>query len=154
MSTYLTTSPRGGYTLVDSRALQLTQMLGEFQDRLVVWLIQRLHNDGFNGLNAKQLTFMGQLDCGVNHASELARRIGVSRQAVHKSVQELTGMGWLETAPHPEFGNQKIIIFTDEGERMMSRARLHFAELDDILLERFGDKALDTLEEVLGATIF
>jgi DNA-binding MarR family transcriptional regulator len=154
LSTKLTISPRSGYTLVDSRALRLTRLMGTFQERLVVWLINRLHDDGFEGLNAKQLTFMGQLDCRVNHASELARQIGVSRQAIHKSVQELTRMGWLETVPHPEFGNQKTIIFTDEGERMMSRARLHFAKLDEILQERFGDKALEALEDVLGTTIF
>lgn len=139
---------------MDSRALNLTRLMDAFQQRLVEWLIERLHNDGFDGLTQRQLTFMGQLDCGVNHASELARRIGVSRQAIHKSVQELTRMGWLETVPHPEFGNQKTIVFTNEGERMMSRARLHFAKLDEILQEKFGNKALDTLEDVLGATIF
>ncbi len=154
MSTKVTTSPRGQHPLVDSRSLKLTRLVGEFQNRMVSWLLGRLHRDGFELLTANQLAFLGELDCGINHASELARRLGVSRQAIHKSVVELDRLGWLETEPHPEYGNQKVILFTDEGERMMSRARLHFAELDAVLLDRFGLAVLDSFEDVLATPGF
>ena len=89
-----------------------------------------MHSEGFEALTGPALSFLGSLDCGINHASALARNLGVSRQAVHKQVRELEAHGWLATAPHPEKGNQKVIIFTPEGERMMSVARQRFADLD------------------------
>ena len=154
LSTTLTTSPQGGFELSESRSLNLIRQLADFQTRMVIWLIAGLHKDGFTKLTAKQLTFMGELDCGVNNASELARRLGVSRQAIHKSVKDLSGVGWLETTNHPEFGNQKIIQFTIEGERLMSHARQHFAELDQILESRFGKDDLDGLSAVLAPVEF
>ena len=153
MSTKLTTSPRGGYDLVDSRALKLTFQLDSFRNQIVDWLLSRLKEDGFTDLTAKQLAFLGELDCGSNHASELARRLGVSRQAIHKSVVELNSLGWLEAVQNPNLGNQKVIEFTDEGERLMARARHHFSCLDDILVDRFGTETLDTLSELLEAPL-
>lgn len=150
MSTKLTTSPQGGFELADSRSLNLVRQLTGFRSRIVEWLIAGLRQDGFTGLTATQLTFMGELDCGVNQASELARRLGVSRQAIHKSVKDLTKLGWLKTDTHPDFGNQKIITFTIEGERMMSLARLHFADLDKLLEDRFGKQSLDALSAMLA----
>jgi len=149
LSTYLTTSPRGSYSLIDSRTLKLVRQMDLFKEKIVRSLTTQLHKEKFEGLTPKQLVFMGELDCGANHASELARRLGITRQAVHKTIQELQRLGWLDVLPHPEYGNQKVIEFTIEGERMMSRARAHFATIDTILCNRFGEAALDTLEEIL-----
>jgi DNA-binding MarR family transcriptional regulator len=150
MSTKFTRrSPKAGYELVDSRALALIQATDSFRDRMVVWLISKLHEDGFPGLTAGQLTFLGSLDCGANFAAELARTLRISRQAVHKTVKELEGAGWLATRPDDVLGNQRVIVFTDEGERMMSCARAHFLSLDDLLAERFGEVALANLMLVL-----
>lgn len=150
MSTKFTRrSPKAGYELVDSRALALIQATDSFRDRMVVWLISKLHEDGFPGLTAGQLTFLGSLDCGANFAAEVARTLRISRQAVHKTVKELEGAGWLATRPDDVLGNQRVIVFTDEGERMMSCARAHFLSLDDLLAERFGEVALANLMLVL-----
>ncbi|MFT5005832.1 MAG: DNA-binding MarR family transcriptional regulator [Paracoccaceae bacterium] len=154
LSTALTTSRHGGFDLVDSRSLKLIRQLADFQTRMVGWLITGLRQDGFTELTVNQLTFMGELDCGVNHASELARRLGVTRQAIHKSVKDLSQIGWLETTMHPEFGNQKIIQFTREGERLMSRARQQFADLDQILEGRLGQDGLDHLARMLAPAEF
>lgn len=150
MSTKLTRkSPQAGYTLVDSHALALTQGMGVFSDRMVGWLLHRLSKEGFEGLKANQLTFLGSLDCGANYAAEVARSLGITRQAVHKTVRELEKAGWLETRPDDTLGNQRLIVFTNEGERMMARARDHFLELDDLLLSKFGEKSLAEFKQLL-----
>ena len=125
----MTTSPHG-FDLADSGSLALIHALNGFQARLLDWMVGELLAEGFEGLTGTMLAFLGQLDCGDNHAAALARRLGVSRQAIHKQVRELEAMGWLETRPHPEKGNQRVIVFTAEGERMMSVTRARFAALD------------------------
>jgi DNA-binding MarR family transcriptional regulator len=143
MSTKLTRkSPTAGYDLDESHALALTQATEVFRDRMIVWLLSKLTNDGFEGLKASQLTFLGSLDCGVNFAAELARTLRISRQAVHKTVRELETAGWLATRPDEKLGNQRVIVFTEEGERMMSHARAHFLEFDTLLLREFGKERL------------
>lgn len=145
----VTTSPHG-FELAESRSLALAQAAGGFQARAVGWLVARLRRNGFSGLTAAQLAFLGALDCGDNHASALARSLGVSRQAIHKQVKELTALGWLETAADPRLGNQKTIRFTVEGERMMSAARAAFAELDARLEAALGTGALDAATAALA----
>ena len=150
MSTKLTIkSPIAGYDLVDSHALALTQATDGFRERMINWLLARLADDGFDGLKANQLSFLGSLDCGVNYAAELARTLGISRQAVHKTVRELEGAGWLETRPDAQLGNQRVIVFTAEGERMMSRVRAHFLELDSVLARQFGADNLTAFQSLL-----
>jgi len=150
LSTKLTrTSPTAGYDLVDSSALALTQATESFRERMVVWLLSKLWDDGFESLKASQLTFLGSLDCGVNFASELARNLGISRQAVHKTVRELEVAGWVATRPDNALGNQRVIVFAEEGERLMSHARAHFSTLDILLIERFGEDRLAELQELL-----
>jgi DNA-binding MarR family transcriptional regulator len=150
LSTKLTTSSRAGYSLVDSRALKLVRDIGDFREMVIGWLVGQLKKDGFDLVTPRHLLFLGELDCGTNHAAELARKLGVTRQAIHKSVAELERHGWLESGAHPLLGNQKTIVFTHEGERMMAAARTHFAALDVILLDRIGAEPLATLESALA----
>ncbi|MEN8832782.1 MAG: MarR family winged helix-turn-helix transcriptional regulator [Pacificibacter sp.] len=151
MSTEFTRlSPNAGYELVDSHALSFTQAADSFRDRMVHWLLSRLHDDGFPELKSGQLTFLGSLDCGANFAAELARRLRISRQAVHKTVKDLEAAGWLTTQPDAELGNQRVIVFTDEGERMMACARAHFLTLDTQLMQTFGAEKLAAVRDVLN----
>lgn len=154
MSTKLTRSPRAGYDLVDSQSLSLAKGLGQFKHNLTNWLISNLHKDGFDKLTPGQLSFLGELDCGDNHASELARHLNISRQAVHKIVHELCAAGWLDTVPHPSLRNQKIIQFTIEGERMMAVTRQLFAELDARLVKKDGAKNITATFELISKDIF
>ncbi|MEP4197296.1 MAG: MarR family winged helix-turn-helix transcriptional regulator [Aliishimia sp.] len=151
MSTELPrTSPLAGFDLLDSHALGLTQAAASFRDRMTVWLLSKLHDDGFEGLKAGQLSFLGSLDCGVNFAAELARTLQISRQAIHKTVRELEDAGWLTTRPDDTLGNQRVIVFTQEGERMMSYARAHFQTMDALLIAQFGADRLADLQELLN----
>lgn len=124
--------------MAESRSLRLALILGHGQAALMAWLVGRLHARGHQGLTVSTLEFMGQLDCGINYASDVARALGVSRQMVAKSVTDLSCRGWLEQTQDPEKGNRKVIAFTEEGERVMSDARAILAELDNKLDTRLA----------------
>ncbi len=154
MSTKLTRyAPKSGQELVDSHALALTHATTRFQQNLVAWLLTRLAADGFEGVSASQLSLLGELDCGPNHAAQLARKLGVTRQAIHKSIRELEAAGWLQTRTDADLGNQKVIEFTEEGERMMAAARRHFADLDALLLKEFGIEGLEMVQRFLAVDL-
>lgn len=129
LSTELSTS-RADLPMVESNALRLAFQLADVREALMHYLTARLSARGHAGVTASSLAFLGQLDCGVNHAAEVARRVGVSRQMIGKTVAELEQAGWLQVGRDPEHGNRKIIRFTAAGERLMSDARGALAELD------------------------
>ena len=151
MSTKVTTSPHG-YRLADSGTLALAQTLSGFQTKLVEWLVKELREAGFEEISGSTLIFLGSLDCGENYASAVARNLQISRQAVHKQVRDAEKLGWLQTTSDLVKRNQKTILFTGEGERLMSAARDLFLRLDDKLADdlptRPGDlaKALKNLD--------
>jgi len=133
--------------MADSRSLRLTLLLGRSHTALMDWLVTQLHARGHTNLTVPALAFMGQLDCGINYASEVARTLGVSRQMVAKTVLDLSRKGWLNQSPDPDKGNRKVIVFTAAGERVMSDARAMLAELDnklDARLAKGWDSRLET----------
>ena len=123
-----------------------------FQDRVVSQLVEQLRSQGFEGVKHGHITFLAALDCDANHAANVARKLRISRQAVHKTVRELEAFGWLETGNNPKLQNQKTIHFTSEGERMMSLARQFFFDLDKLFDARVGDNGFQAIETLISFT--
>jgi DNA-binding MarR family transcriptional regulator len=83
--------------------------------------------------------------------AELARRLAISRQAVHKTVAELVRRGILEVRDDPEKGNAKLVVYTDKG-RQVNRAGAQIIErLEDRVAERIGRERLQELRTLLAA---
>ncbi len=154
MSTKMTTlraSP--AYEMADSLSLKLVLLTSSFEKRTQKWLVELLHSRGFAGLTQSQLSFLGALDCGPNNASQIASDLGISRQAVHKTVKELEVCGWLKSEADSIRRNQRVITFTDEGERMMSEARALFQKLDERLFAGWEAEHIETLFGLLQSPL-
>ncbi len=154
MSTKLTTSvPPPAYEMAESRSLKLVHLTSNFERRAQKWLVDLLHGKGFSDLTQSQLSFLGALDCGPNSASKIASDLGITRQAVHKTVKELEACGWLRSEADPNRKNQRTITFTDEGERMMSEARTLFRDLDDRLFAGWAPDNIDAVFALLQSPL-
>jgi len=139
--------------MADSRSLKLVYLASIFERRVQKWLVELLHNRGFTGLTQSQLNFLGALDCGPNSASKIANDLGITRQAVHKTVKELEASGWLNSEADPVLRNQRIITFTDEGERMMSEARALFEQLDERLFANWKSDEIEAVFSLLRSQL-
>lgn len=136
-----------GVPMAESQSLRLVQAAGAVQEQITAHAARTLADRGYDHVSASMLGFLGALDCGVNYGSEIARRLGVSRQMVAKTVRELCRVGYLEQAEGP--GRQKQILFTATGEQLMSDVRQLLTELDTLLERQIGQKALtDTAVEL------
>lgn len=151
MSTKVTTSPIADLIMVDSAALRLSQSIASYQARQVEWLLTGLLERGFADLNATHLGFISVMDCADNIASEIARRLNISRQAVHKTLRELEDLGYVETAPNPKQRNSRVIRFTAKGETLIAAARQMFAELDTHIDTHLSPDQHSALIELLAA---
>lgn len=139
--------------MADSRSLKLVHLASNFERSVQKWLVDLLHTRGFVGLTQSQLSFLGALDCGPNSASQIANDLGITRQAVHKTVKELEAFGWLVGEVDPTRRNQRIINFTDEGERMMSEARALFKQLDERLFANWKSDEINAVFSLLRSPL-
>lgn len=82
--------------------------------------------------------------------SELARRLVISRQAVHRTVTELVRRGLLEVRDDPERGNARLVVYTEKGRQVnRSGARL-IERIEHRIAERIGTDGLATLKRLLS----
>jgi DNA-binding MarR family transcriptional regulator len=124
--------------MVESDSLSLAFQLTQAHDALLAHLADQLTARGHEGITASALGFLAQLDCGVNHASAIAQRLGVSRQMIAKTVGEMERAGWLVQERDAQRRNRKVIRFTANGERLMADARHVLQALDDQLARQCG----------------
>jgi len=99
---------------------------------------------GLDGIRPGQAVVLVPLAAGGLHASDLADRLRVSRQAVAQAVAALERHDYVVRRPHPSDARARIIELTPRGRRVLRVMRSTAVELEkrwrDILGEnRFGE---------------
>lgn len=114
-------------------------------------LRSRLVALGWPEITPAQSLVFASIDVTGTRPSELARRIGVSRQAVHQTIGELVAVELLELVDDPDDGRAKFAIVTAKGKRIIDAALQAFEEIEMELRRRIGDRAVSTLRDALEA---
>ena len=83
-------------------------------------------------------------------AIDLARRLGVSKQAAGKTLDGLERLGYVERATDPADARRKLVRLTDRGVDMLTRSARIFDELRAEWAERIGPERLRALEADLA----
>lgn len=81
--------------------------------------------------------------------SELAKRLGVSKQAVGQLVGELEAMGTVERRPDPDDGRAKRVVFTEHGLQSILQGLEHLRRVEAELAEAIGKDTMGSLREAL-----
>lgn len=100
-------------------------------------------------LRAAHTTLFPHIDLEGTRLTELARRVGVSKQAVGQLVDELEASGVLERRPDPADRRAKLIKFSESAGRTlldgMAKLRETEAELSAVIGQRRADDLYDAL---------
>ncbi|MEQ8801686.1 MAG: MarR family winged helix-turn-helix transcriptional regulator [Haliea sp.] len=113
-------------------------------------LLHLMRARGHKDLTGAHLAFFAFLECGLTHASDVARRMGISRQAVYKVTRDLERIGVLRLEEDPTDRRQKLILMTARGDRVALDARASLAEIEARIEERIGPVRLDQLRGALA----
>jgi DNA-binding MarR family transcriptional regulator len=129
--------------------------LGQLLLRAFRWfdesLIAALHAAGWPELTRAHSLVFAHLDPGGTRTAEIARRAGISRQAVHQTVQELQQLGLVSLVPDPSNRSAKLVVPTDRGRDSIRVAKTTLAELEDELAQRLGRDQVQALRTALEA---
>jgi DNA-binding MarR family transcriptional regulator len=86
-------------------------------ERVLRRMLERLHEQGFDDLDAPHLNLMLYPGPQGARPSELAARRGMSKQAVNYLLGELERLGYIERRPDPDDRRSKRVALTHRGER-------------------------------------
>ncbi len=134
---------RPGRTL----STQLIHAYEWFDDALIAWM----HEHGSTELTRSSSMIFSYLEPDGTRPADLARWIGISRQAVHKTLGEMVELGLVELIPDPDDRRSKIVILTPRGEEWVVLARRVLAEIEQELEARIGSDRMAGLREALVA---
>ncbi|MFE1949837.1 MarR family winged helix-turn-helix transcriptional regulator [Streptomyces sp. NPDC059524] len=129
----------------------LPQLLNDARRWFEEGLLAALAADGVPPVTPTQVQLFAALDEDGTTVSELARRMGVTRQTAHQAVRALVDAGLLEQAPAPTSGRQRPIRRTPQGKSAHERARHALDHLETTLADRIGSAPMTALRSALEA---
>lgn len=136
------------------RSAQDEALIGVFVQLLArsSWIEQSLQAllaaDGVH-LSRPQLRVMTALTPAGEPGAELARRIGVSRQAMQRTTRELEALGLVVLRPAPWGRTVRLVTPTDDGCAILGRLDAAAARLRGHLGRQTSPGSLDALLELM-----
>jgi len=86
---------------------------------------------------------------GGTRVSDLAEKLGITRQAVGQLVDDLERMGAVERLPDPDDGRAKRVAFTPAGRQSILDGLNHLKSLEGELSEILGEPLLRAFRKAL-----
>ncbi len=102
-------------------------------------------------LRAAHLALFPHIDMAGTRATEVARRLGVSKQAVGPLVRDLVTWGMLEQVPDPQDGRARLLRFGGQPGRTLQDGLAVLMEIEASLAEELGPGRLVALRQELAA---
>ena len=111
----------------------------------------RLRDRGWPEVSRPQSMVMTNIVSGIIRPSEIARNLGISRQAIHTTISQMVKLGVVRLDPDPDDRRHMIVSLTETGKRMRQDAQHAMDTLADQLAERLGHDRFDALLATLEA---
>jgi DNA-binding MarR family transcriptional regulator len=129
---------------------QLARLLLDAHRTLSSELGEELEERGWPGMRASQATLLLNVDRrSGTRLTELARRAGVTKQAVMIVVDDLEVRGLVRRTPDPEDGRAKVVRLTARGRTCAAEVRRATAAIDARVRRSLGGRRHEGLRESL-----
>lgn len=146
-------TPRASAFPIDLQALgalQLAQFVGTFANRHILADMKRA---GFGDLRESHGYLIQHLLKGPHSVGQLSKLLGISQQAVSKTVAELTRNGYLETQAGEADARVRFVQLTDRGHASVLAARRFRERLEKRLQTKLGPKRNAALRTSLAEVL-
>ena len=112
-------------------------------------MLERLHEGGFDDLDAAHLNVFQYPGPQGARPSELAARLRISKQALNYLLGELERLDYLERRPDPDDLRSKRVALTPRGTSAIGVIREAVAEMESAWAQRLGPKRFAQLRNFL-----
>src|SRR5271165_4702372 len=108
---------------------------------------------GLDGIRPAQAVALVPLAAGGLHASELAERLRVSRQAVAQAVAAMERHNYVVRDPHPSDARARIIELTPRGRHALRVMRSNALDVEKRWRDVLGEHRFGELRETLSVLL-
>ncbi len=119
------------------------------------WMESKLYDgaerEGYGYVTPAMSRMFGLMGKEPVSLSELARRLIVSRQAVHQMTGEAMRHGLVELIDSPTNKRVRLVKFTPKGEAMFLAGSRTLDEIETRLAQRLGEDDMAALRRILAA---
>lgn len=128
-----------------------SESFGRVVTRIVMGLEADMANQTSPGIvtTRAQKAVLVQLESKGNRITTLALRLGISKQATSKLVQDLEEKRLVTRVPDPEDNRASLIRFTDAGKAIVEKTVQYFEDLEQKLSAQIGREELDLVKAKL-----
>jgi DNA-binding MarR family transcriptional regulator len=128
----------------------LNQLLLASNDWLAAEILKGVQRSTYSSLTPAQARLLAIMAGQSASISDLARRLGLSRQAVHKTVSELERRGILQVKTDPERANAKLVSYTQLGKEVNRAGARIIDDIEVKIAKRIGKQGVDQLKLLLA----
>ena len=111
----------------------------------------RLHDRGWPDVSRSQSMVMTNIVSGIVRPSEIARNLGLSRQAIHSTINQMEKLGMLRLDVDPDDRRHMTVSLTETGSLMRRDAQLAMDSLTSQISDVLGKQKFDGLLAALDA---
>jgi DNA-binding MarR family transcriptional regulator len=112
-------------------------------------MLERLHERGFDDLDAAHLAVFQYPGPQGTRPTELATRLRMSKQAVNYLLGELERLGYLERRPDPDDLRSKRVVLTRRGTSAIRAIREAVVDLESTWANKLGARRFSELRDLL-----
>jgi DNA-binding MarR family transcriptional regulator len=132
---------------------ELTFLLGMAFQLVLTEFNNRLADAGYADLRPIHgMAFQALKGPGAT-STELAERLGVTKQAAGQIVDDLETRGYVRREPHPDGGRRKLVVLTPKAQEHLAIAGRTLHNLERQLGRRLGDPKLTELRTDLARLV-
>jgi DNA-binding MarR family transcriptional regulator len=102
------------------------------------------------GLTSARWQVLGIVEHGPAPVAQIARAMGLTRQAVQETANGLAAEGFIAFAPNPRHRRAKLLVITPKGDTAMELVRRRHASWANELAERHRAVAMKSVLAVLS----
>lgn len=128
----------------------LRQLLIERSDWMEAQVMEGARRHGYGEVTTAMNRLFAHLRGRPVGLSELARKLAVSRQAVHQLANEAARLGLVEFVRCEADGRVKLLRFTQKGWTMSEHAARVFEAIEAELARQIGAQDLAELKRILA----
>src|SRR3954447_18714150 len=136
--------------LYDTDLVLWTQLLAE---ALNTRMMEGLRERGHSELRYSHGFLFQQLVEGSRPVGEIAENLGVTSQAVSKSVRELEALGYVDRSADRADGRIRRVGLTERGRAVLEAGRSIRARLNAELVDALGGERVEVAAQTLKAAL-
>jgi len=108
-----------------------------------------LQNAGWERMSRTKSMIMLNIIYGVTRPIQLAGNLGISRQAVHQILQEMSREGLVELVEDPNDRRAKVVVISKAAKNISADIQRAMAAIEEEVARRIGARALQQLQAAL-----